>query len=175
MAYVLRMEDGAIDVVDLITGAATITSFDKNSIKQYVAEVDMTGMPPEEVEYRRANPPRSYDIRGIFDGKLVLESNEDWEGNNYVNALYAIDLSTGEVQRVSLTSSFEARAGNPILLKGEAGNDFFVMRDYMNTPYPGIGPEGEPREVAHITHQYALISKADFYASNPGYRDFTLS
>lgn len=175
MAYVLRTEDGAIDVVDLITGAATITSFDKNSIKQYVAEVDMSGIPPEEVEYRMANPPRSYDIRGIFDGKLVLESNEDWQGDTPRIVAYAISLSTGEVQRITLCSSGEVRDARPIIIKGETGGDFFVHRDYIYASFVDVSPDGAPRKEAYITHQYALISKADFYASNPNYRDFTLS
>lgn len=114
-------------------------------------------------------------VQGVYDDRLIVDLS-DTRGNDPTKVRhyrYFIDCETGAYTESSLTYS-QGALTSFVTIAAQTQDYFVVSKGVHSTPVLLTGNDGTMYESTLEVPEYALISKADYWASNPDYQELAM-
>lgn len=145
LIYVVDAERTCLEEIDLATGQTRVV---------------VQALPPSQSLY----------IENSCDGKLILYLREP--DKNEPKG-YIVDIQDGTLVQISLEYMHNGHTQS-VIPYAEYQDDFLVVYEDRKSVITSTGTDGTPYVFDSYTPQYALISKQDYYAGNPNYREIEM-
>ncbi|MEG1275580.1 MAG: hypothetical protein RSD27_07805 [Ruthenibacterium sp.] len=109
-----------------------------------------------------------------YDGTAYVStfSNADADGPEE-SVLYSVSLTTGEIVPIQLLYYHNGHTVAPTILAATE-SDYLVVMEEKPIQYASTGSDGAPMVIDSSYALYALLSKEDYRASNPNYREIAM-
>lgn len=123
---------------------------------------------PEEILSPQYDDDRIIYLEQMLGEKILLTVYGPW-GKDLIKR-YALDPDSGTLQEIPLQYISNA-SERPVSILGQTENELLVVFEEQAHTVEYIDPDGLPAQTLTFTYRTGLISKEDFFAGMPNYRE----